>query len=479
MENTDTSTRARLGTALRTLGAREWPLATALGVFAAVHLAWLIYRLPIPLEIFTNEAWNAWHAIAATGARALYPGRDELIVNNYTPLSYYLVGYLGKLIGDVILAGRIVSLFATVAIGALVYGLVRRLGGGRGAAALGAMWWLASIFRSGADYVGANDPTLLALALMVAGFAWCLHLLDAGRTVLPAIAVMVVAGFFKHNLVVLPIVVMMWLASLNVRRAMGAALFGAALSATGLALCSLAYGPDFITQLTLPREIRLFRPLQHLNRLQFLIVPLVVWLLWIARDRKHPAARLTALWIGFGFVSFLLQKLSPGVANNASFEMWVGVAVGFGVAMAHLGRLSLAVIHGVEPVRAVIVAAVFVRLLADPNIEPYRLALPAYRADIAARAALVASEIAAVQAGPKPVACYVMSMCFRAGQPFVYDNFGAGMRTSTGNLTRAEHAAIVARLGLMYRLSDPRVSWERDFPRPSQVGVTVPFPRGS
>jgi hypothetical protein len=377
----------------------------------------------------------------------------------------------------VMLAGRVLSLCGALAIACFVFQIVRRFGGGMVAAGIGAAWWLASIFRSGADYVGVNDPTVPALAVMMGGFAWFLSLMDARRSVLPAIAVMVLAGFVKHNLVVLPLVALVWYARHDIAGAVRAAAFGAALSVAGLALCHFAYGPDFISQLTLPREIRWLRPLQHLNRLQAMIVVFVVWAMWVLADPQDRAARFSMLWIGFGFVSFMLQKLSPGVANNASFEMWIGVAVGFGLALTFLARLPVANRFGVEAVRGVVLCAVFARLFAHLDLEPYRLMSPGYRAEINAREALFKSEVAAVRAGSKATACYIMSVCFRAGEPFFYDNFGAGMRTSTGHLSRADFIAAIERLGLHYRYSDPAVSWERNFPRPAQVGVTVPFPR--
>ncbi len=474
---TATSVRERVSALVERLGAREQTFIVALIVFVTIHFAWLVYRLPIPLEIFTNEAWNAWHAVAATGVRTLYPGKDELIINNYTPLSFYLVGYVGRAMGDVMLAGRIISLASAIVIAGCVSLIVRRFGGGLGAAAIGALWWLASIFRSGAEYVGANDPTVPALAVMMVGFTWFLVCMDARRSVLPAVALMVVAGFFKHNLVVLPVVALIWYAQQDLAGAARAGVFGTLLAAVGLVACNLAYGPDFITQLTLPREIRWLRPVQHLNRLQYMIVALVVWGMWIASDRRGRAARFTALWIGLGFASFVLQKLSPGVANNASFEMWIGVAVGFGLAMANLASLPAAFKHGVGAVRGTVLALFVVRLLADPGIEPYRLASSTYRAEVAARAALFDREVAAVRAGPKPVGCSIMSVCFRAGEPFLFDNFGAGMRVSTRHMSSGQYAATLDRLGLGYRFSDPRISWERNSPRPPQVGVTVPFPR--
>lgn len=462
---------------LAQLGSSERTFLLALVAFAAVHLAWLVYRLPVPLEIFTNEAWNAWHAEAAMGARPLYPSRDELIINNYTPLSFYLVGYLGRLLGDVILAGRILSLASTLAIGALVYRIVRQFGGGPVGAALGSAWWLASMFRSSEDFVGANDPTLSALAIMLAGLTWFLARLDAGKSVLPAIALMVAAGFFKHNLVVLPLLALLWQARRDRAGALRSAVFGGILAAAGLAACYLAYGPDFLVQLTMPREIRWLRPLQHLNRLQFMIAGLALTLLWIAADPRQPATRFVSLWLALGLVSFLLLKLSPGVANNASFELWVGTAVGFGLAMANLSRLPLADWRGLDAARGLVALLVFARLFADPNLEPYRLASPSYRAEIASRADLVRREVAAVRAGPKPVGCTVMSVCFRAGQPFVYDNFGATMRVGARQLSRARYDELIDKMGLHYRLSDPAVSWERNFPRPAEVGVTVPMPR--
>lgn len=459
------------------LGASHRPLVVALAIFASLHLAWLVYRLPVPLEIFSNEAWNAWHAAAAMGARSLYPRVDELIINNYPPLSYYVVGFLGERIGDVVVAGRILSLLATVAIGGLIAVIVRHLGGTRGAAAIGAVWWLASMFRSASDYVGANDPTLLALAIMLAGFVWFLVAMDAQRSVLPGIAVMVVAGFFKHNLIVLPVLALLWYARANVAGAVRAAVFGGSLAIAGLVVCHVAFGPDFITQLTLPREVRWLRPLQHVNRLQFLIVAFAVWLLWVVNDWRNPAARLTAWWIGLGLASYFLQKLAPGVAINAQFEVWCGMAVGFGCAMTHLARVPAVAAFGVARARAAILALVLIRLLADFNIEPYRLLSASYRAGIDARVAHLQREIAAVRTGPTPIGCSVMTVCLRAGQPFVFDNFGAGMRVAAGHMSRARFDEAIRTTGLMYRISDAKVSWERNKRELPPVDVTVPFKR--
>ncbi len=60
----------------------------------------------VPLD--PNEGWNAAHALRAMAGQPLYPPPGALLVNNYPPLSFYVVGALGRISGDTIMAGRLV-----------------------------------------------------------------------------------------------------------------------------------------------------------------------------------------------------------------------------------------------------------------------------------------------------------------------------------------------------------------------------------
>src|SRR5262249_27396885 len=71
-------------------------LVALLGLF---FLVWRVWRAQFPIEIGENGGGNAYHADAAMGSVALYPSPDTLIVNNYPPLSFYALGYLGKIFG--------------------------------------------------------------------------------------------------------------------------------------------------------------------------------------------------------------------------------------------------------------------------------------------------------------------------------------------------------------------------------------------
>ena len=58
---------------------------------AAYFLIFPVYRGVFFLEIAPNESWNAYHQDAALGAGPLYPAADTLVINNYPPLSFYLI----------------------------------------------------------------------------------------------------------------------------------------------------------------------------------------------------------------------------------------------------------------------------------------------------------------------------------------------------------------------------------------------------
>ena len=73
-----------------------------------------------------------------------------------------------------------------------------------------------------------------------------------GRTVEPAVLVMVLAGFIKHNFITLPLVALIWLALENWRLGLRAALVGAMAAAIGLAICAWLFAPYFMADLLMP-----------------------------------------------------------------------------------------------------------------------------------------------------------------------------------------------------------------------------------
>src|SRR6476620_5967811 len=183
-----------------------------LSIAAVYFLAFPIWRATFFVEICPTESWNAyWQDAAAIGA-PLYPDPASLIGNNYPPLSFYAVAFLSKLTGiDNLFAGRALSIVALAAIALEIFAVVRLLAGARIGAAVGGLWYVAIMARNSTVYVGANDPQLAGLAIMGAGLVYFLSLHQQDRSPVPALLLMVVAGFWKHNNIAIPLAAVAWL----------------------------------------------------------------------------------------------------------------------------------------------------------------------------------------------------------------------------------------------------------------------------
>src|SRR5271165_2166377 len=210
------------------------------------------YRALLPIEIDPNEAWNAWQSKALDH---LYPALDALVINNYPPLYFYVLNGFERYGYEPIYAGRLLSIAAALLLTLTAYGTARELGARRLGSAVGAAWFLATISGAYTGYVGMNDPNLPALAVMAAGFLWLVARQNRGQSAEPAILVMVLAGFIKHNIGAIPLAALIWLAFDNPWRALRGAVFGAAACAIGLAICQSVYGHVFFDQLLLPRYL--------------------------------------------------------------------------------------------------------------------------------------------------------------------------------------------------------------------------------
>src|SRR3954462_7755285 len=284
-------------------------LIWSIAALAALFLVWPVWRAFFPMEIWGNDGWNAYYADAAMrGAAQLYPPPDGLIANNYPPLSYYVMGWFGRLFGDPLYVGRAVSILSTLCIGAAAAFVVRQFGGSRAGALLAGFWFVATLARFFEFYVGMNEPQLLNLAVMAAGFAWFFKRHGQGRSIEPAVLVMVLAGFIKHNFITLPLVALVWLALDSWRLALRAAIVGGAAAALGLAICAFVFAPYFIPDMLMPRTYHFARALSTLGRLQFILPAMVLWAIWAWHERHSRAARFTALLIGIALPLCLLQK---------------------------------------------------------------------------------------------------------------------------------------------------------------------------
>ena len=260
----------------------EWMLY----VIAMWSLAWPVYRAFLNVEIENNEGWNAYFADAAMGKMPLYPSADQLITNNYPPLSFYIVGFVGRLVGDPVLGGRLLSLIAIAAIATAIALSVRRLGGSRMAARISAVFFLATTGRFYVSYAGMNEPQLLSEAIMTFGFLGFLIARSNDRGYVGPVLVMALAGFVKHNIIAMPLTALLWLVLHRRREAVKCFCLAAIAIMVGTAICYAFFGRNFFLNILSPRHYLLNRYRYAFRDLEWVSVGLLACLYnaWARRD---------------------------------------------------------------------------------------------------------------------------------------------------------------------------------------------------
>jgi hypothetical protein len=419
---------------------------TLLSLVAAYFLAWPIWRAQFLIEIWPTESWNAYLQDAAGAGAPLYPDPASLIGNNYPPLSFYAVAMLGKLTGtDNLFAGRALSLVALASIALEVFAAVRILAGGRLGAAVGALWYLAIMARNSTIYIGTNEPQIAGEAIMGAGLVYFLSLCRRNQPPLPALLLMVIAGFWKHNNVAIPLAAIAWLFIERNCYAVRATLISGAAAVAGLAACAVIFGADFLPNLLASRGYGWSNVLGNIGHLQWCALAAMIWAAWAICDRQSPAARFTALHIGLGLFACILQWFGHGVSGNAEFDLILALGIGTGVAFTRIEASWLARRIGPEPCRDLMITALLIRLVAADRQETALLLLSNdFSASLHTSERNTSLEAEKVAAIPGDASCFTKLVCRIAGKPFVVDEFKTGEMIETGRVTQTEMSEALA-----------------------------------
>jgi hypothetical protein len=441
----------------RYLGVLRWTLY----VIAIWSFAWTVYRAFLNVEIENNEGWNAFFADAAMGKMPLYPSTDQLITNNYPPLSFYIVGLVGRFIGDPVLAGRLLSLVAVVAIATAIALSVRRLGGSGVAARISAAFFVATMSRFFMLYVGMNEPQLFAEAIMAFAFLGFLRARSNDRGYVGPVLVMALAGFVKHNIIAMPLTAFLSLGLHRRREAVKCFCVAAIAIVTGTAICYALFGRNFFLNILCPRHYSLKRSLGVFGELEWVSVGLLVCLYNAWARRRDVNVQLCSCLIAIALGSYFLQKSGAGVDINAQFDLVIAVAMGLGLAFTQVSLWPVARPLRSEQAQAILLLAVCARLLASKQLQPVRLIFDSsFRNEIVMRERAMTDSVERVRRIPGDVTCgRNMLVTYRAGKPFVVDAFNVQQRILAGALPKDAVAARVAAGTLTIVEVDPRARW--------------------
>jgi hypothetical protein len=426
--------------------ARSTLYVALLALVAAYFLAWPIWRAQFLIEIWPTESWNAYWQDAAAAWAPLYPAPESLIGNNYPPLSFYAVGTLGKLSGlDNLFVGRVLSFIAVGALAIEIFAAVRLLTVDRIGAVIAALWYVAIMARNSTIYVGANDPQLAGLAIMGAGLVAFLSSLQRQASPMPALLLMVVAGFWKHNNIAIPLTAVSWLWLTGSKHAFRATLTSLAVVLGGLSACVLAFEPNFIPNLLATRQYAWSNVVAHIGHLQWSALAFLIWAAWVIGDRRSAQARFTTLHIGVALVACILQWLGHGVSGNAEFDFVFALAIGTGVTFNRVKASYVASLIGTNRTRDLIIVALLLRLvLADRQESALLLLSKDFRSSLYQSERNVLIEAKQVATIPGDVGCATKLVCRAAGKRFALDEFKMEELVATGRATSEEISSLLA-----------------------------------
>jgi hypothetical protein len=409
------------------------------GALALVHLALPVASLPWLAPRGYNEGWNAYHAEAVGSERPLYPEPAALFPNNYPPLSFALVALAGRVLPDPLRAGRALSLLAFLALVVEIGWIARRSTGSLRLGFFAGLGFAALMGAAFDEYVGMNDPQLVAHALMLGG----LVLVTGGRgplRIVGAALLMGLGGLVKHNLIALPLAVTLWLLGRDRRAFAGWLAASAVVVAGALGALWWIFGASVFESLLGPRTSSLeIAAKVSAEWLRFLAAPLAVGVLAAHEAWQDPDGRLLALYAGLAFALGFAFTAGEGVSYNAYFDGLIALAL---LAPFLLSRVAALVPAGA---RVIPVAALALALLVDPLIQApdALIGLPRRLEEGVQFEAATRRDVEYLAAREGPALCEMLALCFWAGKPPAVDLFNAQQHFRAGS---ADEEALLQRI---------------------------------
>ena len=440
-------------------------LAALILFCVAVQVAWPLAALARHISLNNNEGWNAYWSTRALAGEPIYTDAASPLSNNYTPLSFYIVGWLGRAIGDLVLAGRLLSLAGLAGTTLLVGLIAARVGKPTRWAWAGAATFLLVAVTMAYRYVASDDPQWMAEAIQLLGLLPLMTRSGAapsrGRVVL-ACLVLLLAGLIKHNQLALPFAITIGLA-VHDRRLLATwlATGAVALSAILMMLDSL-YGPAFIDQVAFhQRTLHIAYIVPALASLSFLVPASIIAAVYLPRLRGWKSDLRLTILAAFALLAVplgIFERFGAGVSQNAHFDAVIAIGILLGVVLSSFSRRQLSTVSRLALMTLVVAPATGKDIVNLPRrIDDWR---EMNRTDEAWREA-----IRFLAARPGPIGCERPALCYWADKPYSLDfsNYGQKLRRTgdpwnlRGKIARHYFSALVIIRDDRYRHGDARL----------------------
>lgn len=428
----DEALRGRLGSV---------PVLLGIAVIAALLLYVPFLRGFFSPELDYSEGWNVMRQHMVVTGQPLYGAPPGYAITNYLPLSFYLVGFLGKLTGSFNVAGRISSSVFLLGVCLLLGRWTFRLTRLRAAGIYTVLCFLCWVALADPKHLVINAPDLMALFFELAGFLVFFGGGFGSRKRIIASSFLVTCAFFtKPYMIPLAFAVVIFGIAHRKWRETGTyvlscLIFAAVLSAVFL----LLDGVHILAHLLQPRPYSVF--IMVIMNATFFIAAIPGLVLAIIHTRFLGTSTKRILLIALLATHLMSAALcgGDGVAGNIFIEtlaidaMVLGAAFGGAVRSARPLGVMLFLIPVIWPLMVVQAGTAQVkhefsawnRLPAELNA--YR------RAD------------AILRATQGPVVCEDLLLCYRSGKISALDPYYVKDQIRAGRLSEAPIDAMLVR----------------------------------
>jgi hypothetical protein len=411
------------------------PSAGAVLLGAVFFVGFVLYpliRSTYNFELSYNEGWNAYHQIAAIQGH-LYPKSLGYVITNYTPLSFYIVGYLSHH-SDPIIVGRLMSIISFFVIIIAVGVTARNIGVSRAEALLASAMCVGLLGASFSSWIGIDDPQFLGTAVSTLGFMVWSRIPQKKLFSVGALCIFLVAGLIKQTLFVIPVSIIIELFFRDRGRCLRFCVISGVLITITMAALYGIYGKGIFLQFCSPRQYNIHAGLTStLHYIMSLSAGLPLALIVLVMYLHSRENRLILIYL---VVALFAGGVLSGGAGT-SINMFIDVALALSLATASIVRCLREELYGDNRlIGAFIAMSVYGPMLHLPNaLENFAEGISGSGPQsMSANARQFQDDLNFMKNQPGQAFCQSPILCFRAGRPLLFDAFNAQEAISRGRL---------------------------------------------
>lgn len=389
-------------------------------------ILWLLIHLGIRMffkaELNYNEGWNVYHTVAAISGQLIYDNRNEFTPVNYPPISFLFVGAFGKILGDTLLAGRLIAFISLLLISLEVGYITIKLKGKVYDAIFAGVACLGFFVAYARGYVGINDPQMLAHVFATLALLIYLHFSETNRKLF-LVAITVGFGIFiKHNLLAIPVVIALDLFLKSRKDALKFVSYLILVLASFTLITCLVEGRDFISNLKIGRIYNIERAKKATENLfRDIRIPLIASLPWVLYVLKNERLRIISIYLIFSLALGIYTSGGSGTNINMFFDLFISLSIALGLLLSTLRehfQNRLIISH--------IALAIIPILLISSILKIVPIATAKIQVEIQGKNTIekkYTEDVAFLANQEEPIICERILLCYLAQKKFEYDPF--------------------------------------------------------